>query len=259
MAGMLMLAATVVAGGSDQASAQMASGPSSQLATAWGPIEVIVNPYVWLPWTTVDVQSARASASQTISAGDLISHLTWVPFMGAAEFRNGPLGLAIDYVHAPIKSGIGTRQILFGSAQGQVGLDIGTPMFFYRTTVSAAEYVDLGVGVRAWGVDGSIALSQGVLRPVTVSNGTAWADPLIAARYRRDFGNGFSATAYADVGGFGAGANIDWQAIATLDYAIRPGAELHAGFRSLNLDIGATPTKTTVHMYGPIISATYRF
>jgi hypothetical protein len=151
MAGMLMLAATVVAGGINQARAQLASAPSGELATAWGPIEVIANPYIWLPWITVDVQSTRASASQTISPDDLISHLTWVPFMGAAEFRSGPFGLAIDYVHAPIKSGIGTRQILFGSAQGQVGVDIGTAMFLYRTTVSTAEYVDLGVGVRAWG------------------------------------------------------------------------------------------------------------
>jgi hypothetical protein len=179
--------------------------------------------------------------------------------MGAAEFRSGPFGLAIDYVHAPVKSGIGTRKILFGSAQDQLELDIGTAMFLYRTTVSPAEYVDLGVGVRAWGVDGSIALSQGVLRPVTVTNGTAWAEPLIAARYRRDFGNGFSATAYADVGGFGAGANIDWQLIGMLDYTIRPGVELHAGFRSLNFDIGGTRTKTTVRFNGPIISATYRF
>jgi len=57
----------------------------------------------------------------------------------------------------------------------------------------------------------------------------------------------------------GAGANIDWQLVGMLDYTIRPGVELHAGFRSLNFNIGATPINTTVHMNGPIISATFRF
>ena len=73
VAAVLLLAAILVVGGIDQARAQLASGPSSQLATAWGPIEVIANPYIWFPWITVDVQSARASASQTISPGDLIA------------------------------------------------------------------------------------------------------------------------------------------------------------------------------------------
>jgi hypothetical protein len=245
--------------GPDKAHAQMASAPPGQLATTWGPIEVIANPYLWTPWTTVDAQTARASASTTIGPGDLISHLTWVPFMGAAELRSGPFGLAVDYVHAPIKSGISTREILFGSSQGQVGLDIGTVMFLYRTAVSPTDYVDLGIGVRVWGVDGTIALSRGLLPADTLTRGTAWADPMIAARYRRDLGNGLSATAYGDVGGFGAGANIDWQLIATLDYAIRPGIELHAGFRSLNFSIGSTPVQANVHMYGPILSATIRF
>jgi hypothetical protein len=57
---------------------------------------------------------------------------------------------------------------------------------------------------------------------------------MIAARYHRDLGNGFSATADGDLGGFGVGAHFDWQLIGTIDYAVASGIELHAGFRSLN-------------------------
>jgi hypothetical protein len=255
----LLIFAFFAVGGFHQARAQLAGAPSAQTSVTWGGVEVLAQPYLWLPWTNVSAQTARASASDTIGAGDLISHLTWVPFMGAAEFRNGAWGLMADYIHAPIKSGIGTRKILFGSDQGQLTLDTGTAILFYRTVVSPDQYVDLGVGVRAWGIDGGIALNQGLLPAVTVTKGLAWADPLIAARYHRDLGNGLSATAYGDVGGFGAGANIDWQLIGTIDYAIRPGVDLHAGFRSLNFNIGSTPVSSTVHMYGPIISATFRF
>jgi len=92
-----------------------------------------------------------------------------------------------------------------------------------------------------------------------VSSGLGWADPLIGVRYRRDLGNGLSLTAYADVGGFGAGAHIDWQLLGTIDYALKPGLDLHASFRSLNFNYTGVHAGFDVHMYGPIVSATFRF
>jgi len=58
------------------------------------------------------------------------------------------------------------------------------------------------------------------LSPATASNGGSWADPLLAARYHRDLGNGYSATVYGDIGGFGIGAHLDWQLVGTTDYAL---------------------------------------
>jgi hypothetical protein len=97
------------------------------------------------------------------------------------------------------------------------------------------------------------------LPAVNISNGGAWADPLIAARYHRELGNGFGATVYGDVGGFGLAAHVDWQVIGTLDYALRPGIDLHAGFRSLNFNISAPRAGLNVNMNGPMVAATFRF
>ena len=94
---------------------------------------------------------------------------------------------------------------------------------------------------------------------VTIANGLSWADPLIAARYHYDFGNGLAATAYADLGGFGGGAHFDWQLLGTIDYALQPGLDLHVGFRSLNFSYGAPRANVSMNMNGPIISATFRF
>jgi hypothetical protein len=92
-----------------------------------------------------------------------------------------------------------------------------------------------------------------------VSNGLSWADPLIAARYHRELGNGYSATAYGDLGGFGIGAHFDWQLVGTIDYALKSWIDLHVGFRSLNFSYGAPAANFNVSMYGPILSATFRF
>ena len=233
-------------------------------ATILPGIEVSATPYLWLPWISAGIRPADtrlSSVSDTIGAGKVIDHLTWVPFMGQAEFRSGPYGVVFDYIHAPLKSGISTRNILFGGGTGDFTLNTGSAVFLYRVLALPDQNADIGLGFRAWGLDGEIALNQlrRRLPPVTIANGLSWADPLISGRYHFDFGNGIGATASGDLGGFGVGAHFDWQLVGTIDYALRPGLDLHAGFRSLNFSYGAPRANLNVNMYGPIISATFRF
>jgi hypothetical protein len=226
-------------------------------------IQILVTPYGWIPWVPVSVKPSNPripSSSVTIDPYELVSHLTWVPFMGAVEFRDGPVGLALDYIHAPLKAGISTRGILFGGGTGGIGIDAGTAMVFYRPIAEPDQYLDLGVGVRAWGFAGDISLDQGRLLPaVSVSNGVSWADPLIALRYHHDLGNGFGATVYGDLGGFGLGAHVDWQVMGTIDYALESWIDLHAGFRSMNFNYSLPRAGLNVGLNGPIFSATFRF
>jgi hypothetical protein len=224
--------------------------------------EALVTPNVWMPWIDVGVNPSNKllpSASGTIGFGQLASHLSWVPFMGAAEFRNGAVGIAFDYLHAPVRTGIQTRNILFGSGTNGMTADVGNATFLYRAIADPIQYLDVGAGVRVWGFNTNISLSQALLPAVNISGGGAWADPLIAARYHRELGNGFGATLYGDVGGFGLGADLDWQVIATVDYAFRPGIDLQAGFRSLNFNQTVPRAGLNVNMYGPLIAATFRF
>ena len=234
----------------------------AQSATGSTGIEMQVTPYLWLPWSSIGVRPSNSripSASTTIDPGALISHLTWVPFMGAAEFRDGQFGLLMDFIHAPAKAGISTRDVVFSGGTRNPTLDTGTAIFLYRALQLPDQFIDAGIGVRAWGFDGSLALNQGLVRPVTVSGGASWADPLLGARYHKDLGNGYSVTAYGDIGGFGAGAHLDWQLVGTIDYALNSSIDLHGGFRSLNVNIGGSRADFDVHMYGPILSATLRF
>ena len=228
----------------------------------WQEIDLLVTPYVWLPWVSSTVRpSNRAipSASSTTDPGALYGHVTWVPFSGSAEFRDGPYGLVLDYIHVPLRIGINTRNIFFSGATAGLTQDTGTAMFLYRALNESDQYVDVGLGVRAWGFTGDITLNEGLLPAFNASNGISWADALIGVRYRRDLGNGFGATAYGDIGGFGAGAHIDWQLVGTIDYAVNSWIELHGGFRSLNFNYGAARADFSANLYGPILSATFRF
>jgi len=265
---MLLLLAAVFGGSVLQAAdAQQAIIPPAPPAAApparsWPDIEVLATPYIWLPWVSSTVRpsnTALPSASSTTDPGTLFTHLTWVPFTGSVEFRTGPYGVLLDYQHVPLKTGVGTGGILFSGATAGLTEDIGTAMFLYRPFVQPDQYIDVGLGVRAWGFDGAITLNEGLLPAFNAANGLSWADPIFGARYHRELGNGFSATAYGDVGGFGAGAHIDWQLVGTIGYTLNSWVELHGGFRSMNFNYGGARANFSVNQYGPILSATFRF
>jgi hypothetical protein len=250
----IVVVAILIGIGSRPSSAQEAS-----VQPQW---QALVTPYLWMPWTGVGVNPSRErlpSKSGTVGFGQLVDHLSWVPFMGSVEFRNGDYGVLLDYLHAPVRTGLNSPNILFGGAGVGGTIDTGSAMFLYRAFAEPNQYLDLGAGARVWGFNTTLSLNQGLLRPVSITGGGAWADPMLSVRYHRDLGNGFGATVYGDVGGFGIAANVDWQAVATVDYAWKSWIDLHGGFRALGFDYSLPRAGLNMDMYGPFFAATFRF
>lgn len=242
--------------------AQALVAPPTQPMGGLSDVEVLVTPYLWTLWAHVGINPSNPlipSSSSNISFPTLADHMTWVPFMGSAEVREGAFGFVVDYIHAPLRTGITTRNIVFGGGTGGLVINTGSAMLLYRAIAQPEQYVDVGVGFRAWGLKGDISLNEGLLPSFDVTRGAAWGDPLIGARYHRDLGSGFGATAYGAVGGFGVGAHIDWALLGTIDYAANSWIDLHVGARSLSFVYSFPRAGTTLNLYGPIIAATFRF
>jgi hypothetical protein len=245
-----------------------ADGQPGQAAVAAPPsdppkLEFLVDPYVWVPWVYSGVHPYRnllPSTSATTGPDKLVKHITWIPFIGAAEVRSGAFGVFVDYLHAPLSAGVQTGRVILGNGSAGVGVDTGTAMVFYRPLRGPVNTLDVGIGMRAWGVDGGITLSRAPLPlpDINVAKGFAFADPLIGARYRRDLGKGYAATAYGDVGG-GAGADLQWQVVAAIDYKKPSWPELHLGFRSESFSYKASSARLIMTMFGPVFGATFRY
>jgi hypothetical protein len=230
--------------------------------TLAGGLQVSVTPYLWLSsvHTTIDTPLERApTVDSNIGAFQLLGHLQSVPFIGSAEFRDGPFSLLGDIIHLPVGTNITTRNIFFNGGSAALTANIGTAEFLYHAVDEPVQSLDGGIGFRAWGISSGVTLNGGLLPTMSTSHSSGWGDPLIAARYRRDLGNGFGLTAYGDVGGFGLAAHVDWQLLGTLDYTLKPWVALRVGYRALTVTASGSDLGYNVHLRGPILGATFRF
>jgi hypothetical protein len=225
-------------------------------------LQVIVTPYLWLANVNAAISTPLARApvvDASVGAFQLLGHLDGAPFLGSVEFRDGPFSLLGDVIHLPVGANIATRNVFFNGGNASLTTNIGTAVFLFHAVDQPVQSLDGGVGFRAWGVSSELTLNGGLLPTISVNRSAEWGDPLIAARYHRDFGNGFGLTAYGDLGGFGVAAHVDWQVVGTLDYTLKPWVALRLGYRSLNLTASGSDLGYNVHMKGPILAATFRF
>jgi hypothetical protein len=240
------------------------SANAQEAATGPGGIQYFVTPYLWLAgvYTTTQTPLARApEVNSSVGPFEMLGDLKGAPFMGSAEIRVGPIGLLGDVLHVPVGTNITTRNVFFQGGKAALTTNTGTALVLYRVVDAPNQFADLGIGFRSWGFGANLSLNPGRLPGVSQNQRAGWGDPLIAGRYHYDFGNGFGATAYGDIGGFGLGAHTDWQVMGTVDYALSSWINLHVGYRSLNFNYSSDLGNLgfNVHMRGPIFAGTFRF
>lgn len=237
---------------------------SAQDAATPGGMQILVTPYLWLSGvnaTTKTPLPQEPEVNSDVSAIDLLSHLSGVPFMGSLEVRDGPFGFLGDVLHVPVSTTIRTHDVFFQGGKAALNTNTGTALILYRALDNPLQFADAGLGFRAWGFSMNLNLNAGALPATSVPRTSGWGDPLLAGRYHRELGDGFGLTAYGDVGGFGLGAHVDWQLIGTIDYTLSSWIDLHLGYRSLNFNYQASDSNLgfNVHMKGPILAGTFRF
>src|SRR5680860_176802 len=83
-------------------------------------------------------------------------------------------------------------------------------------------------------------LPNGLVRvAITRSGDLEWVDPVVGARIRHQIAPGRELRLIGDVGGFGAGSEFSWQAVATYGFDVNCfGKPLHTviGYRALAVD-----------------------
>jgi len=284
-------------------SADLGPPPGEQLAepaplpSQW---QFSFTPYGWLPWISGNMVVKGRALDVAVDPSKVINHLDWptiVPaWMSYAEARRGPLSLFNDIVYTQLSGGGGfTGSVSGRRATATFGADVKVDYQLAIVEAGGAYEIwsrgsqgstgstafDLLAGARYWhqeadvsaDVTGTVALSGplGITitgnRQIASSGSVDWVDPFIGARVRQQLAPGQEIVLRGDVGGFGAGSQFSWQAIATYNWllGVTHGIPVdgYVGFRALSADYsqGSGTSKFGFDnvIYGPVIGATIRF
>jgi hypothetical protein len=122
---------------------------------------------------------------------------------------------------------------------------------------------ELLAGARYNNLSGEL-IGPGVLPVPRVASGTQdWWDPIIGANVAYPLGEKFSLNCRGDVGGFGAGSDLTWQAFPYVNWQFNRWGSVQLGYRWVYVDYedgaGATLFRYDVLTQGPQVGMTVRF
>ena len=178
---------------------------------------------------------------------DILKHFD-SGLMAAAEARKGPWVLAFDGVYfrlkdQAIRSWQGPAGI--GSATGDLEATVSQLVYQlavgYRVVDTAATKLD-AIGAARYtrlGTDLNLAATTGPLLPGgtrSVSGSADWWDPVIGFRVILPFADRWSFMGYGDVGGFGVGSKITYQAIVGVNWEFAKSFSAKLGYRYMYQD-----------------------
>ena len=91
------------------------------------------------------------------------------------------------------------------------------------------------------------------VEPTPVSISESWTDPIIGVRWWFNLADDWALIARADVGGFGVGSDLTWQALGLIDWQPFKYVSFTAGYRALYQDYEDGSFKYDATTQGPLL------
>jgi hypothetical protein len=224
--------------------------------------EFTFSPYAWIAGVDGQLRTPlRREPEIDMSADfeDLLSNLRSVPIMAMAEVRYGRFGLVGDLMNLSLEQDITTRDVFYSGGKARVTTTGAGLIGLFRVVDLPEGSLDLGGGIRPWWVSTRVSLDSALAQSRSFKQSTNWVDPVIAVRVHLPLTEQLGVTVYADIGGFGAGSELTWQALGVFDWRANDWLSLHAGWRYLAFDFKDRRTSLDTSLSGPIFGATIRF
>jgi len=123
-----------------------------------------------------------------------------------------------------------------GASKGGVTADLDQWVVEPTLSYRFCEEFELLAGTRYNNISGELR-GPGILpRPRIPTSTQQWWDPIVGANVTLPLGKKFSFNVRGDIGGFGAGSDLTWQAFPSLGWQISESFSLQAGYRWVYTD-----------------------
>lgn len=242
--------------------AESSSEEESSLPPGWA---LQITPYLWAAGLKGDVSPFRRGPTISVekSFSDVMEHLNVGGFIDVwGRYDRFVFSADMMYVNTTDSRVIGALPVV-GATPG-LSADVDTVEFSatlkggYRVYDDRDFSFDLLAGVRIWHISNDVTINYGAFSR-SYGEEFGWVDPVVGFRAFYRFTPQFSVQAQADFGGFGAGSDHTWQALATANYAFTDSLSVSAGYKILDVDYESDGHVFDATLKGPVIGLTYRF
>jgi len=238
-----------------------AAAPANSATAPSDPWHAGFTGYIWFPGVHGVTGNLNHEVPFRASAGDLLSHFRF-GLMGTLEAQRGRFVLLTDLMWVRLQANHQKALPYPGlpelSAQVKAWEFIITPEFGYRFVDGEKIKVDALGGLRYWHVGSSLHFTPSLLG-LNFSGSLDFADPLMGARIQFPLSPKLLVTIMGDAGGWGAGAQLDYDIVGAIGYKLNPKFTMGVGYRYLYVDYHPGNFLYQVAMSGPGVYLTYNF
>lgn len=201
-------------------------------------------------------QVGPVTADIDASFSDILENLEFGA-MGAYSARKGPWGFNLDAIFM----GLG------GDATGPVGtrFDVDVDELVVSADVSFRfnDRFETLAGLRYNSLDMTVAVQTPGGATAEASQKEEWVDPYVGARLTAPFAGQWAFVLRGDVGGFGVGSDLAWQAVARFEWRVSDSASISIGYRIYDVDYadgaGSDLFRYDVATSGPLAGMSWSF
>jgi hypothetical protein len=228
-----------ITGTSPAASSPPQSG-SDATDAGW---HIATSAYLWFPGIHGTIGALGRDTGVSSSPVDLLAKFRF-GFMGAVEGRYKRVVLPLDmfWVRIGDDKALPFPNLMATTAKVKGSEFILTPKIGYRLIDQEKFKIDALAGIRYWHFGENLQFTPSNLN-LNFSSSQNWVDPVVGGRIQVALSPKIKATVLGDVGGWGAGSQLDYQVAGFLGYRIKPTWTLIAGYRYLFVDY-RSPTTT---------------
>lgn len=216
-------------------------------------------PYAWLTAIDGDIGIGPLTAPVDISFSDTLEDLD-MAYMFLVEAGYGRWTLTADFVYGDFSNNVAGGGQPFGSFRYEYTQWVLAPTVGYRVIETDGYAMDVFAGARVTNFE--TTLTGRFVGGGEIQRGAddTWTDPIIGFRGQSELSERFFLRYNADIGGFGVGSDLVWQAFLGLGYRITESASLAVGYRGLGVDYTSGDYNTLdVVNHGPVIGFEFRF
>jgi hypothetical protein len=219
------------------------------------------SPYLLAAGMDGSTQLRGVRAEVDMGFDEILDHLD-TAFLARFEASRGNWGLGLEGVYFRLKgeevrNWSGPLGNTNTAALNWTAIEKLFQSTVYYEVLHGDTKLDVLVAARYTELDPRLTLSVSTGAPLLpdgsreVRSSESWVDPVVGARLRAPLSDQWYVLGLADIGGFGAGADLTWQLFASLGWQFAEQFSLELGYRYLHQDYADNDFAWDVDTSGP--------